>query len=406
MLDLILEIRQTLRNNRVRTALTGVSVAWGIFVLIVLLGMTQGLINAFDSNVRGQGSNSISVFGGVTSEPWRGYKSGRYIELNEADKDAVANRNARQFASVSTTFAGQSAILSTPKDYMETSYEGCYPSKRKNHALTMLHGRFINQNDLDQTRKVMVLSKLVAETLFADPAMSIGQTVKYNDLIFTIVGVFDSKWERQVYIPYTTARSLAGGSDNVSEIEIELQNVNTQADGDEAEQSARQALAATHLFNPDDQSAIHIWNRFTTHMQMSTGMNILSTTMWVIGILTLLSGIIGVSNIMFVSVKERTHEIGIRRAIGAKPRNILTQILLESVSITTLFGYIGIVLGTAMTELLAYGVGDQEGFKDPGVSLSLCFEVTLLLIICGAIAGISPALKALKIHPVEALRDE
>lgn len=406
MLDLILEIRQTLRNNRVRTALTGVAVAWGIFVLIVLLGMTQGLINAFESNVHGQGANSITLFGGFTTEPWSGYKSGRSIELRNPDKEIVANRNRRQFASVSTTFSGPSAILSTPKDYMETAYEGCFPSKLKTRALTMLSGRFINQNDIDQTRKVMVLSKLAAETLFDSPKRAVGQTVKYNGLIFTVAGVFDSRWERTVYIPYSTARSLAGGSDDVSNIEVELQNVATEADGIAAEQSARQALAKAHNFNPDDQGALFVWNRFTQHLKMSTGMNILTTTMWIIGIFTLLSGIIGVSNIMFVSVKERTHEIGIRRAIGAKPRSILTQILLESVSITTIFGYIGIVMGTALTEVVAHFVGNQEGFKDPGVSLSLCFEVTLLLIVCGAIAGISPALKALKIHPVEALRDE
>ena len=199
---------------------------------------------------------------------------------------------------------------------------------------------------------------------------------------------------------------LAGNTDNVNQLVVELDNVRTLEDGIAAERTIRNTLASIHDYNPQDESAVYFWNQFNQHLQMNTGMSILNITVWVIGIFTLLSGIIGVSNIMFVSVKERTHEIGIRRAIGAKPHSILTQIILESVSITTLFGYFGIILGTALTAVIGHFIGEQDGFLNPGVDLSIAFEVTVVLILAGAMAGMFPALKALKVKPVEALRDE
>ena len=176
--------------------------------------------------------------------------------------------------------------------------------------------------------------------------------------------------------------------------------------GEAAEQSVRDVLSKQHDFANDDNSAVWIWNRFTQHMQMSTGLGILNYAIWIIGIFTMLSGIIGVSNIMFVSVKERTHEIGIRRAIGARPRSILGQIIMESVFITGFFGYIGVVLGIGVTELLNHLFADSKFLKDPTVTVAIALQVTVVLIIAGSLAGLFPALKALKVKPVEALRTE
>lgn len=406
MIDLANEIWQTMRNNKLRTALTGVAVAWGIFMLIVLLGMSRGVVNAFEANMGKQGSNAITVFPGVTTEAWHGYKMGRYIQLKNGDMNVVESRGDRKIGKVTAKIFGPNMTLSTDHDYAATYYEGVYPSELHSRGNTMVAGRFINDADIAQNRKVVVLSNKMAESLFTDPMKAVGETVRFGDLSFLVVGVFESRWSRQVYIPYSTARQLAGNSENVDQIIIELDNVRTLADGMNAESSVRNMFASLHNFNPKDESAIGLWNQFNQHLQMGEGMNILNITVWVIGIFTLLSGIIGVSNIMFVSVKERTHEIGIRRAIGAKPRSILTQIILESVSITTLFGYIGIILGTAVTALVAHFVGEHQGFLNPGVNLSIAFEVTVVLIIAGAMAGLFPALKALKVKPVEALRDE
>lgn len=406
MIDLLKEIWQTMSNNKLRTALTGVAVAWGIFMLIVLMGMSRGVVNAFNDNRRSQGANMLKVWGGVTTEPWRGYKEGRTIELKESDMARVATDNPVQAASVSAEISGRSLTISTPRDYMISRYTGVYPVEAELRALNMARGRFINDVDIRDHRKVMVLSEQNAITLFGNIDAAVGKAVKAGDLSFKVVGVYDSDWARTVYIPYTTAKSLDGSGDAVDNITVELRNVSSVEDGELAESRTRRTLSGAHNFRADDESAVWVWNRFTQQLQMKQGMSILETAVWIIGLFTLLSGIIGVSNIMFVSVKERTHEIGIRRAIGAKPRSILTQIVLESVAITTLFGYVGIVAGTLITEVIARLSESVEFLKNPRMDLSVALTVTIVLVIAGMCAGLFPALKALKIKPVEALRDE
>lgn len=406
MIDLISEIGQTLANNKMRTFLTGIAVAWGIFMLIVLLGMSNGVVNAFRAEVFNQGTNQLKIWGGFTTQPWRGYKKGRYIELKEADMARLAADNPGQVAGVSSQIYSPSLTISTDHDYMTSSYSGVFPSEARSRALKMEQGRFINDLDMKEKRKVTVLSSQTAESLFADPKNVVGKTVKAGDVVFTVIGVYESKWDRGFYIPYSTARVLLGGGDAVYSIALELKNVASQADGTEAENRTRRTLAATHDFNPSDSGAVDFWNQFNQKMQMNDGMNILSAAVWVIGLFTLLSGIIGVSNIMFVSVRERTHEIGVRRAIGAKPRSILTQIICESIAITTLFGYIGIFLGSLVNELIARLTANMAGIASPRTDLGIALSVTLVLIIAGMAAGLFPALKSLKIKPVEALREE
>lgn len=406
MIDLANEIWQTMSNNKLRTALTGIAVAWGIFMLIVLLGMSNGVVNAFRYNMGNQGANFIIVFPGTTTQAHQGYKMGRKITLREGDIAALEQRDGLHVAQASGKVLGSSQSLSTPRDYTQTYYEGVYPNELQTRGFKLTKGRFINDKDLADSRKVMVLSKNTAELIFATAGQAVGADVKFGDLMFRVVGIYDSPWARNVYVPYTTAKLLAGNSDVVNNITLTLQNVSTPQDGDDVEQTTRATLAKRHDFSTVDPGAVDIFNKFKQRLQMDEGMNIMNIAVWAIGILTLLSGIIGVSNIMFVSVKERTHEIGIRRAIGAKPRSILTQIISESVAITTLFGYIGIVGGTALTALIAKIMGESMAVRDPAVDLSICLQVTVVLILAGAMAGIFPALKALKVKPVEALRDE
>lgn len=406
MTDLLNEIGQTMANNKLRTALTGVAVAWGIFMLIVLMGMSKGVVNSFNENRRSQGTNMLKVWGGVTTEPWRGYKEGREVTLKDGDMVEIARRNPEKAASVTAEVNIPALTISTPHDYMTSSISGVFPQEAKMRALDMKYGRFINDADIAQRRKVMVLAEQSAITLFGDDSKAVGSQVKAGALSFMVVGVYATDWGRTIYAPFTTAQALSAKGDEVDNITVELQNVSTEADGDEAEQQTRKALSAMHDFKAEDESAVSVWNRFTQQLMMQKGLGILDTAVWIIGLFTLLSGIIGVSNIMFVSVKERTHEIGIRRAIGAKPRSILTQIIVESVAITTLFGYVGIMAGTAVMEVVAH-LGESSGFlKNPRVDLSLTLSVTVVLIIAGIGAGLFPALKALKVKPVEALRDE
>lgn len=406
MFDLFREIMQTLRNNKLRTSLTGFSVAWGIFMLIILLGMSRGVFNSFQEQMSSQNSANIQVWSGNTSMPYKGYKEGRYIGLKESDIKVVGENNKYVVSDVTGTIYGPSSSISTSKDYISTYYQGVYPDELEHRGRTLSSGRFINDKDLEERRKVMVLSELNAAQLFPDGRDPIGQFVTFNGLSFKIIGIFASRWAEDTYIPFTTAAMLEGNSGNLGSMTVELKNVTNEKDGEEVETAVRTTLASLHNFDPDDKSAVWIWNRFTHRITMMTGLNILNIAIWLIGLFTMLSGIIGVSNIMFVSVRERTHEIGIRRAIGAKPRSIVIQIVMESVAITTLFGYIGIVLGMIVTEILSVAFNEAEFLKDPTVNLSIAVQVTVVLIIAGSLAGLFPALKALKVKPVEALRTE
>lgn len=406
MFDLFREIAQTLRNNRLRTALTGFAVAWGIFMLIVLLGMSRGVYNNFESFASADNSMVINVWPGVTTKPYKGYKEGRQIELNEADKQVIASRNGEYVEGVRATIVLDSAKVSTSRDYIANSVYGHFPGEDRRAKLKITHGRFLNQRDLDEKRKVIVLEEKNSRLLFGDESQAVGQRIDCMGLSWLVIGVYSHKWESGCYVPFTTAMALQSPDGKVSEMMVYLQNVTNIEEGSDAEKGVREAIAAAHGYSPDDEGGVYIWNRFNSYLSNIQGLNILGMAVWIIGLLTMLSGIVGVSNIMFVSVRERTHEIGIRRAIGAKPRNILLQIIAESVSITTFFGYLGIVGGTLITSIISIAFNDSNFLKDPTVNLSIAFEVTAVLIIAGALAGLFPAMKALRIKPVEALRDE
>ena len=406
MFDLAREIKQSLSNNKLRTTLTGLSVAWGIFMLIILLSMSQGVTNPFKQNVMSQGSNYINIFPGRTSKAYKGLKEGRYIDLKDRDLATVESQNGNYAQQVSSTMSGSAITISSPKDYISTGYEGVFPDELTKRGTPLTYGRFINQLDLDQKRKIVVLTEQNASILFGTPEESIGKTVKLKDLSFTVVGVINPKFGQETYIPFTTAKALNGYNLSVDVLAVELKNVKTEEDGTKAENDIKGTLSRIHKFAPDDDGAVRIWNRFKQQLQMGAGMWILELAMWIIGLFTMLSGIIGVSNIMFVSVKERTHEIGIRRAIGAKPRNILTQILTESVAITGFFGYIGVFSGLLIMEVINNLIEGTDFISNARIDISIAIKVTVVLIIAGCMAGLFPALKALKVKPVEALRDE
>ena len=410
MLDLINEILATLQHNKLRTALTGFAVSWGIFLLIVLLSVSRGLVNGMHYMFNQRDTQSVNISGGWAHKPYKGLKDDRPVALLGRDIEVVESQDA-DFVETAYAEMRGSATISTSKDYLTDGYKGVYPRGLKSDGGTLVEGRFVNEADLRDARRVIVLNTKDVPTLFGekDP---IGQYVKVGDLSFTVVGVYKHEWNRTSYIPFTTARNLAGGSDTIRSMIVRLKNVNTVEEGERTEQELRATLGRLHNFAPDDDSALWIWNHLLTNLKQNTAVGVLELAVWIIGILTLLSGIVGVSNIMFVSVRERTHEIGIKRAIGARPLSILKQIILESVSITTLFGYIGIFFGIIVSQVIAHMTesatdpGGNQILRDPSVNLSIAIEVTVVLIIAGALAGLFPALKSLKIKPVEALRDE
>ena len=405
MFDLVREISQTISNNKLRTALTGLAVAWGIFMLIVLLGAARGVVNSFQDESTASSVNSIRLWSGTTSMPYKGYKDGRWVRLRDKDMEAIETEvPAAAEASISTSVSGQT--VTGPKDYLSASLDAVYPDEARTQRITDIAGRFINQKDIVDNRRVIVLHSDNAALLFGDADKALGQEVQTMKLSWKVVGVYEHRWRKSTFIPYSTYKALTGSDGYVDQMTVKVDGITTGEEAEATEDQIRSLLGRRHEFDPADSNAVWIWNQFANYLKQGQAMVYLNIAVWVIGILTLLTGIVGVSNIMFVSVRERIHEIGIRRAIGAKPKNIIIQILAESVAITALFGYIGLVAGMAVLQVLDSFIGDSQGFQNPTVDISIAVQVTLALIIAGAIAGLFPAIKATKVKPVEALRDE
>jgi putative ABC transport system permease protein len=412
-MELLNEIWQTARRNKLRTALTGFAVAWGIFMLIVLLGAGNGLINANLKQTDRFLSSSMVVFGSETSMPYQGMKEGRWIHLRERDIDITDE----EFKTVIDEVGAQyftSGIISNGQQYLSSSIAGVYPNHIKIDKVEMMEGRFINNIDIQQKRKVLVISNKQAKEL----KTHIGQFVKVGNFAFQIVGIYKEQenGRASMFSSYSAIKSIYGArNDDAGRIEFTFHGLKTVAENDAFEKGYRQRLNLAHQVHPEDESAIYLWNRYTQNMQMQDGISIIRTALWIVGLFTLLSGIVGVSNIMLITVKERTHEFGIRKAIGAKPWSILKLIIVESVIITTIFGYIGMILGIAANEYMDATIGHTKVdaglfkatmFLDPTVGLDVCFEATMVMIIAGTIAGLIPALKASRIRPIEALRAE
>lgn len=426
-MELLNEIWQTARRNKLRTSLTGFAVAWGIFMLIVLLGAGNGVLNAVSQSSNRYLTNSMSIYGGWTEKPYRGMQKGRSIELNTKDLRATQTEFTDHIDEVGAVLR-HSVTLSKGKDYVNSSLNGVYPNESRINKREMLHGRFVNELDIRDRRKVIVISRSQAKELTQSLGKSprraavlsdfIGQYVKVDNIAFRVIGIYKNDESRQnndAFTSFTTFQTMYGLHNTMSSIEYSFHGLTTEEANEAFEAQYRQRLNANHQAAPDDEGAIWIWNRYTLAMQMNDGMNMVRTALWVVGLFTLLSGIVGVSNIMLITVKERTHEFGIRKAIGAKPWSILRLIILESIITTTFFGYIGMLLGIAANEYMDATLGHSQidtglfkttMFVNPTVGLDVCFEATLVMIVAGTLAGLIPAHKAATIRPIEALRAE
>lgn len=416
MIDIWQEIYSTIKRNKLRTFLTGFAVAWGIFMLIVLLGAGNGLIHAFEQSASERAMNSIKIFPGRTSKSYDGLKEGRWIELDNRDVDATDRNFPEQIIKTGATVWQGSVNVSFGPEYVNLALSGVYPNHTEVEAVKLFKGRFINEIDIKERRKVIVLHKKTAEILFDKThTQPIGQFVNAGNVVYQVVGLYNDKGDSgdsDAYIPFTTLQTIYNKGDKLNNLVMTTKNLETMESNEAFEARYRKILGANHRFDPTDNSAIWIWNRFTNYLQQQKGMGMLRLAIWVIGIFTLLSGIVGVSNIMLITVKERTHEFGIRKALGAKPFSILWLIIVESVTITTIFGYIGMVAGIGVTEWMNNAFGNETMdtgmwtttvFLDPTVDLRIAIQATLTLIIAGTLAGLFPARKAVSIRPIEAL---
>ena len=416
MIDFIQEIYGTIKRNKLRTALTGFAVAWGIFMLIVLLGAGNGLLNAFEQQSGNMAMNSFQIWPGQTSMPYQGLKEGRKINLTEKELE-LTRQMTEHVTHASAILEQGGVILSYKQDHVSTQLTGVMPNYPETNGLQLKEGRFINPLDLKGKRKVIVLHEKTVDMLFGDEKQQvIGKHINASGIAYQVVGIYTTPMEEfspTAYLPYTTLQLIYNKGDGVGSLVFLTKDITDLPSSEAFEKEYRTAISKVKQFDAEDRSAIWVWNRFSQYLQQQTASDLLRTSIWVIGIFTLLSGIVGVSNIMLITVKERTHEFGIRKALGAKPSSILTLIIAESITITTLFGYIGMIAGIAVTEymnkvageqVMDIGVASATVFVNPTVDLHIAIQATLTLIVAGTLAGFFPARKAVMIRPIEALR--
>lgn len=419
MRELIKEIWSTSKRNKLRTSLTGFAVAWGIFMLIFLLGAGNGLINAQLQQSTRFLANSMRVFPGETSKAYKGLKEGRSITLN--DKDIlISNKTYGQYVDdVGGRLEQNNLNINYGDNYVASqSLVGVAPTHPKIDKIELIAGRFINEIDMKEQRKNVVLSRSQAKELCKDYRSLVGKNVKISNLNFQVVGIYkddESRNNTEAFIAYSTIKTIYAKGDDAGSLEFTIKNLKTREDNKQFEKNYRASINNNHQAAPDDERTIWLWNRYMDNIQMNQGIAIMQTALWIVGLFTLLSGIVGVSNIMLITVKERTREFGVRKAIGAKPWSILKLIITESIIITSFFGYIGMVCGVAANEIMDATIGhttvDTGLFKaamfvNPTVGLGTCIGATITIVIAGTIAGLIPAIKAARIRPIEALRAE
>ena len=402
------EIFDTIRTNKLRSLLTGFSVAWGIFMLIVLLGSGQGLGHGVESQFKDDAINSIWVFPGQTSMPYKGLQPGRRVQLTNEDRDGIKS-GVDGVEHITSRFYITGNLRVRYKDETSTFDVRCvHPDHLYLEKTIITEGRFLNDPDLAEIRKVAVIGVRVKEALFKkEPAL--GKNIEVNGVAFKVVGIFTDEGgegeQEKVYLPITTAQRAFGGYNKVAMIMMTT-GEDSLDQTKEMSSEIRKKLADAHTFSVEDTRAAFVRDnneQFARIMNVILGIRVF---VWIVGIGTILAGVVGVSNIMMITVRERTREIGVRKALGATPWSIVSLILQESVLITSVAGYIGLVLGIAVLELAQKFIPPDGFFVNPEVSLSVAIEATVLLVLAGAFAGFVPARRAAAVRPVEALRNE
>ena len=422
MRELFHEIASNLRNNKLRTALTGFAVSWGIFLLICLLGAGNGLMNSFMGSMADFISQSISVEGWRTSKPYAGYQEGREIQLDEKDVTYTEGpRWAPTVGDVTRQTGSTSVTFSLNGNTVAGAVSGVMPEYMEQQKMKLYAGRFLNPDDMKERRKMVVISLAQAKELApGNPDAVLGQWIGAGAVSFRVVGIYhtnEMEMSRLCPIPYTTYKGIYDSSDKIESITFTVDGPETKEEYEAFEKEYAGALRLRHDVAPDDRRGIWVQNGYTDNMEMNDAQRIIRTFLWILGLLTLVSGIVGVSNIMLIAVKERTHEFGIRKAIGASPAEILKLIIAESVTITAIFGYIGMFLGMIACQVMdktvgqrsvdiGMDIGDIKMLVNPTVGLDVALEATILLIVAGTIAGAIPAWKAARVKPIEALRAE
>lgn len=402
------EIFSTMKKNKLRTFLTGFSVAWGIFMLMILLGSGNGLQNGVNKEFESSATNTIWVWSGQTSLPYKGMKPGRNVQLVNEDYDEIKSKVQGIDKSSSRYNMWGSNTLSYKKQYGTFNVRNVYPDYAHIEKIKIVKGRFVNDLDIEQFRKVTIISTQVEEALFKGEDC-MGKYISVNGVPFKVAGVFTDDDNRDdnmqtIYLPITTAQRVFSGDNRINTIALMVGDASVE-ESKQIEQEVKSKLAAIHKFDPADPRAIFTWNSLEEFQRFTRLFRSIEIFIWVIGFFTIIAGIVGVSNIMMIVVKDRTKEIGIRKAMGATPWSIISLILQESLIITSFAGYVGLVLGVVVLESVGSKI-ESQFFSQPSVDLRVALYSLLLLVLSGALAGFIPARRAAAIKPIEALRDE
>jgi putative ABC transport system permease protein len=407
-LDKWQEIYSTISKNKLRTFLTGFSVAWGIFMLIILLGSGYGLENGVRKEFEGDAENTLWVNQGVSSIAYKGYKPGRAVQFTNEDYDQTKLIDDVEYISGRFTI-WENNTLSYKNEYGSFDIFCSHPGYGNVENIAPIKGRFLNDMDVEDFRKVTAIGKLVDEALFKgeDP---LGKYIQVAGIPFKVVGVFDDPGGdrdlSRIYIPISTAQMVYNRGNRLGTMSMTVGDASVTRSNEMVEE-IRNQLAQRHHFDPNDQRAVFIWNNVENYVKFMTLFANIRLFIWVIGIGTIIAGIVGVSNIMMIVVKERTKEIGIRKSMGATPGSIIALVLQESILITAFAGYIGLIAGVGLLELVAVNLPPDAGyFANPEVNINVALGATAILIFAGALAGFVPARKASSVKPVVALRDE
>ncbi|MFA8450211.1 MAG: ABC transporter permease [Bacteroidales bacterium] len=409
MLDLEFwrEIGLAIRKNKLRTFLTSFSVAWGIFMVTTLLGAGNGLKNAGEYSFKSSVANLLKINPYKTSKEYRGFKEGRWIKLNNSDIkeisqriNNVANLNPEVYVGGNLKYKNQSL------GYLTTV--GVSPTIKKLQKLDITEGRFLNYNDIHQFRKVAILGTKAVEQIFGKNEDPIGKIISINDVNFKIVGVFDGEFlddqqREKIFLPFTLVQKVFRQNDEINKLSMTFEGGSVHQ-AKVVEKEIRELLSLLHKFDPNDNRALFIQNKSAEKENMSLAFRYLTYFIWFISFGSIICGMIGVSNIMVIIVKERTREFGIRKALGASPASVVNLIIMESIVITVIAGTAGLLMGVFAVDILKNSVENSMAFRNPYVDIWTAITALIVLIVAGAAAGFIPARRAARIRPIEALR--
>ncbi len=406
------EIFDTIRKNKLRTFLTGLSVASGIFILVILLGFGQGMRNGIANEFEQDASTSVWVWPGLTTMEYKGLNPGRRIQLRNENFDNWSEQNRERIEYNSARIFIRDITVTYNNEALVYGVRGVHDDFQFIENAKMVEGRFINYSDMANTAKVLVIGNKIRKDVFGHLDSPVGESVDISGIPFKVIGVFKEQREREeetMYIPLTTSQRVFNGGDRVNNLAFTLppaENFDQAvAEAVAFKDELRQYLSQAHTVHPEDDSALEVWSALEEAKRYYSLTGNIKFFFWFVGICTIIAGVVGVSNIMLIVVKERTREIGIRKALGARPWSIVAMILHEAVFITAFSGFVGLIFSMLLLEVVGPNV-EVDYIMNPSVDLKVALTTVFVLVLAGTIAGFFPAWRAANVQVVEALRDE